>query len=48
MSPKLITRPNMIVPSMFVHWSAIVSVMLVVSPNLITRHNVIVSDTFLR
>jgi hypothetical protein len=26
-SPKLITRSNMIVPSAFVHWSAIASVM---------------------
>jgi hypothetical protein len=45
-SPKLITRPNTIVPSTFVHWSVIALVMLVVSPKLITRPNTIVSDQF--
>jgi hypothetical protein len=44
---KLIARPNTIVSSTFVHWSAIMSVMWGVSPKLITRPNTIVSDTFL-
>jgi hypothetical protein len=47
-SPKLITRPNTIVPSTFAHWSAIVSVMWAVSQKLITRPNTIVSDKFPR
>jgi hypothetical protein len=46
-SPKLITRPNTIVPSTFVRWDAIALVVWAVPPKLITRPNTVVSDKIL-